>query len=311
MPVADPSVEGVDMWLDQDTDGYLMPLAAELTPTFPAANDTTARAGNYGWAGEFVPNFAIPPVGRVQAGYYYGSNGTELIGTLPGGVTPAPAIPVIMVTNDGDGKAATVTIQNATAGTTNRVYCQPIGHYQNPSLVGSITGNGTATIYPGYPATYICFVLSTIGSSLSAVGVSNYFELVGANEVRTELLAGPALAHLEVCKVAGVRIAFRNLKTDPWIGLWALDISSPDTVTVHGGETSVRRAIMEIPRQAGWPPSKINVQAVVRIPESASVSDHSAYYAIEEVPSINSSIGITPVFRINLKRHDLDIRIGG
>jgi hypothetical protein len=284
---------------------------AEAVPVFPATTNTLVRQGAYGWTSNLIPNVTLPTVGQVQQHVLYGANGTEFEGTFMGGVTPAPATPAIHVTNVGDGKAILVTIQLADTGTTNRIFCQPIGHYQNPMYLTSIIGNGTATVYPGYCATYVFYVSSTIGNSLSAVGISNYVELVGANAVRTELMQGPANAHYEVCKVVGVRVAFTNTKNDPWIGLWALDISQNDTVTVHGGETSVRRAVMEIPRQAGWPPPKVNVQAIIKIPETARDDEHYAFFGIENLPSINASIGITPVFRVELKRYDFDSRLGG
>lgn len=308
-PVASPI--GVDMWLTQDTDGYLMPLASELTPVFPSEDDTTTRASAYGWTGEFTGNFAFPTAFQVQDGVFFGAHGTEFRGAFVGGVTAAPTIPVIMVTNVGDGKAATAVIQNSDPGTTNRVYCQPIGHYQNPHYLGSVAGDGTLTVYPGYPATYVCYVMSTIGNSLSSIGISNYFELVGANDVRTELMAGPALAHLEICKAMGKRVSYRNLSSEPWIGLWCLDIEGSDTVTVHGGETSFRTAIIEVPRQPGWPPEHLNVQATFKIPEGENEDIASAVFGVENATTINANIGITPVHRVNLKRHDYDVRIGG
>ena len=309
-PVVD-TAGGIDMWWDIDSDGMLVPLPAELSPTFPSEDDTTVRAGTYGWSNEFTANFVVPTIGQVLQLVNYGAHGTEYTGTLIAGTVAAPATPALLVTNVGDGKAATVVVQLADAGTTNRLYVQQVGHYQNPRLIGTVIGNGTATVYPGYPATYCIYCLSTIGNSLSAVGVSNVFELSGDNAMRDELQSGPALAHYEVCKILGKRISFKNLKSDPWVGLWALDISGDDTVSTHGGETSVRRAIMEIPRQAGWPPPQVNFQATIKIPETAADNDHTAMYGVENLPSINNSIGITPVFRVNLKRYDVDTRLGG
>lgn len=307
MPVLSPT--GVDMWLDQDVDGFLMPLAAELTPTFPSEDDTTTRAGAYGWTGEYTPNFTFPNTGQVLQLINFGAHGTEFQGTLVAGTIPAPAIPVVIATNAGDGISATVIIQGADVGTTNRVYCQPIGHFQNPSYVGSVAGNGTLTIYPGYPATYMVYVLSTIGNSLTAVGVSAYFELVGRNAMRDELANGPALAHLAVCQSLGVQIAFQNTASDPWVTIWALDVDGRDYATVHGGQTSYKTAKFEVPLQAGWPPSKINVQATFRIPATATTQD--AIYGIENHTTINANIGITPVHEVILKRLDYDTRIGG
>jgi hypothetical protein len=300
----------IDMNWQIDGSGFLRPIVA-IEPVFPPANDTVTRAGSFGWAGEFIANFVKPAAAQVQQGVWFGANGTEFFGTFSGGVGPAPATPELKVVDAQDGQSATATVSLADAGTTNRIYIEPIGSgYQNPIFAGTITGNGSLTIY-GLIGDYSSYAMSTIGTSAPAIGIGNIFQISAQSTNRTEVRDAGADAHLEVCKEFGIRVDYMVRKSDAsWTPVYAMDITSQDTVSIHGSSlTDVRRATLEIPVQYGFPPTsgKMQAQSLFRIP----AGEDGFVFGVEDTDSLNANIGIKSIFTVHLMRLDYDSRIGG
>jgi hypothetical protein len=295
----------VDMWWILDSGEVKMRTSA-LNPTFPDVGNTLTRQGVYGWQGEYSPAFQLmpDPNGDVAVGIVWGYNG-EFTGTIsPSGVPPA--VPTLTIYDTHDGLTATAVIQGSTAGAVNRVYVRRVGSTA-VSLVGTITGDGSVTITPGAPAEYFSMCTSTLGGTRATIG--NHFWVSKVSATRSMLREGGALAALELCKQFGIQVDL-VLNITGWVPLvlWAMDRSAEDTVTIHGGTTGLRRAVLEIPRQIGFPPTFVPIQSYIVIPSGSTVVEDR--YGIDNLDSVNDSIGIKSVFQLNLSRLDYDVRLG-
>lgn len=111
-------------------------------------------------------------------------------GSPPAGGGGAINTPAITVSNNDDG-TATVTISNATGGTTNTVYYVPIDNQWGDTLTwtsgGNRTGNGDVTVETGRGVFWF-YVVSTDGTSSVASNIEQAWVSDGAECVWTQLL---------------------------------------------------------------------------------------------------------------------------
>ena len=300
---ADISSE-LDMYLEAAGGGIKLRTAA-LDPVFPDEGDVCTRSADYGWGGEYEPDFQLmaDPAGMVEDGILWGEAGTEFLGTLAAGGT-APATPVLYVVDSLDGSTATATVTGSDAGSVNRIWLRRQGG-NTPILAGTRIGDGPVTVTQ-FAGEYLSMVTSTLRGVSSNMG--NAFWISQQSVLRTTLQNGPALAHLEVCKVLGVRVDFYN-NDEACQTLWAMDMSAEDSTTTIEGETAVRRMVLEVPRQTGFPVKKIKPGAYFVVPSGSLLQED--VFGIDTTMSTNDFAGINPCFKLNLRRLDYTVELGG
>lgn len=280
---------------------------ALLDPVFPSVNDTTTRAGVYGWAGEYAPNFVFPVESQVQQFIAYGSFGIEFTGTLSGGSAgPAPTTPRITVVDDHNGTTGTVVISGSDVGTTNKVYVQRMNRYVNPVLVATLTGDGTATITPGAKAEWRSYVVSTLGTSYPAIAVGQTFWISNVNKIMANIRDAGALSTLEICKIFGYQIDFWNPGEIP-VTCWCINKGEfMQRMNVLGGQTDDTVGVIIVPRQTGFPPAEFKVGAIIKHP-TVTGKNYSIDVHDFRAPGIDSSA----TFEFDLKRFGYTVEVGG
>jgi hypothetical protein len=89
------------------------------TPTLPAAGDVDDTAAAYGYAGSLItPTLKVPPVDKVEDGYFYGAGGTEYEGTFVGGYPYGDTDPSFVLTTAAGAGTLDLSLYALLAGIT-------------------------------------------------------------------------------------------------------------------------------------------------------------------------------------------------
>jgi hypothetical protein len=250
-------------------------------------------------------NFVFPLASQVQLDVLFGSFGTEITGTLQSG-GPPPATPTLTIKDNRNGTTATALIQGSADGSVNKVYVRRVGSTAT-TLAGTRSGNGNITLTLNKGEYFSC-ITSTLGGTSANIG--SHFYISKVTQTRADIRDGGAKAALELAKQFGLQVDLvLNTSPETTVTLWAIDRTAEDITTIHGGNTGVRGAILEIPRQVGFPPDFVQIQSYFVIPSgSTELSDR---YGIDNGDSVNDNIGIKSVFTFHCSRMDFDTRLGG